>query len=178
MPEHLSPREILEHLVRFRSVSTDSNLDLIDWVETWLAGWGIVSHRVYNAEGTKAALYASVGPDVPGGVILSGHTDVVPVAGQNWSSDPWSVVERDGRLFGRGVCDMKGFDALALAGLFARIQRGRDHSEGIQSDRAVCDVQRHEARLAAAADGQHGRQTDGRLYQVVKGRGRAITATL
>lgn len=124
MPEHLSPREILEHLVRFRSVSTDSNLDLIDWVETWLAGWGIASHRVYNAEGTKAALYASVGPDVPGGVILSGHTDVVPVAGQNWSSDPWSVVERDGRLFGRGVCDMKGFDALALAALPLALQSG------------------------------------------------------
>ena len=113
MPQRLTPRQILDRLVAFRTVSRDSNLDLVDWVEDYLAGWGVSARRVYNAEGTKAALYASVGPDVAGGVVLSGHTDVVPVAGQNWSSDPWSVVERDGRLFGRGVCDMKGFDALA-----------------------------------------------------------------
>ena len=113
-PSADAPRAILEHLVAFPTVSRDSNLDLIDWVEAWLAARGIVSHRVPDETGRKASLYAQVGPDVPGGVILSGHTDVVPVDGQEWSTDPWTLTERDGRLFGRGACDMKGFDALAL----------------------------------------------------------------
>lgn len=123
-PERLSPRQILDRLVAFPSVSRDSNLPLVDWVDGYLAGWGVRSHRVYNAERTKAALYASVGPEVAGGVILSGHTDVVPVDGQAWTSDPWTVVERDGRLYGRGVCDMKGFDALALAAVPLALERG------------------------------------------------------
>ncbi|MDZ4134954.1 MAG: acetylornithine deacetylase, partial [Paracoccaceae bacterium] len=76
---------------------------------------GVAATRVYNADRSKAALYANAGPDVAGGVVLSGHTDVVPVDGQAWTSDPWSVTERGGRLYGRGTCDMKGFDALALA---------------------------------------------------------------
>lgn len=114
-PIHLSAREILDQLVGFRSVSHASNLDLIDWVEGYLASYGVKSHRVYNAEGTKAALFANAGPEVGGGVILSGHSDVVPVEGQEWATDPFTVVERDGRLYGRGTCDMKGFVALALA---------------------------------------------------------------
>jgi len=108
-------RQILDRLVAFPTVSRDTNLPLLDWVEEYLAGFGVRAHRVYSADGTKANLYASVGPDVPGGVILSGHTDVVPVDGQAWTTDPWTVTERDGRLYGRGTCDMKGFDALALA---------------------------------------------------------------
>ncbi|WP_347312979.1 acetylornithine deacetylase [Defluviimonas sp. SAOS-178_SWC] len=108
-------RRILDRLVAFPTVSRDSNLALVDWVEDYLAGHGVAAHRVYNADRTKANLWASVGPDVAGGVILSGHTDVVPVDGQDWSSDPWTVTERNGRLYGRGTCDMKGFDALALA---------------------------------------------------------------
>ena len=108
-------RALLDRLVGFQTVSRDSNLPLIDWVEGWLADQGVPSTRVWNADRTKANLYASVGPDVAGGVILSGHTDVVPVDGQDWVSDPWVVTERDGRLYGRGTCDMKGFDALALA---------------------------------------------------------------
>lgn len=108
-------RSILDRLVSFPTVSRDSNLPLIDWVEEYLAGFGIRATRVWNADRTKANLYASVGPAVEGGVILSGHTDVVPVDGQNWTSDPWTVTERNGRLYGRGTCDMKGFDALALA---------------------------------------------------------------
>lgn len=123
-PQRLSPREILDRLVGFRSVSRDSNLDLIDWVEDYLAGWGVASTRVWNAEGTKAAIYASAGPAIEGGVILSGHSDVVPVDGQDWSSDPWVVTERDGRLYGRGVCDMKGFVALALAAVPLAVERG------------------------------------------------------
>jgi len=123
-PQHLTPREILTRLVAFRSVSRDSNLDLVDWVEGYLASHGVTAQRVYNAEGTKAALYATVGPSVAGGVILSGHTDVVPVDGQDWTSDPWIVTERNGRLYGRGTCDMKGFDALALAAVPLALARG------------------------------------------------------
>ena len=113
--EHtLSPRAILDKLVGFPTVSRDSNLDLVDWVEGYLASHGIVAHRHWHDDRTKAALFAHVGPMVPGGVILSGHTDVVPVDGQAWTRDPWVVAEHDGRLYGRGTCDMKGFDALAI----------------------------------------------------------------
>ncbi|WP_425039584.1 acetylornithine deacetylase [Primorskyibacter sp. S187A] len=113
-PERLSPRAILEALVAFPTVSRDTNLPLVDWVEAYLASHGIVSHRYLDKGGEKAALFAHVGPDISGGVVLSGHTDVVPVDGQDWVSDPFTVVEKDGKLFGRGTCDMKGFDALAI----------------------------------------------------------------
>lgn len=124
MPELLTSRQILERLVAFPTVSRDSNLALVDWVESWLAGWGVTAHRVWNEDRTKAALFANVGPWVPGGVVLSGHSDVVPVDGQAWTTDPWAVTERDGRLIGRGVCDMKGFVALALAAVPLALQRG------------------------------------------------------
>ncbi len=115
MAMKLSPREMLEKLVSFPSVSDVSNLPIIDFIEEYLSSHGVQSHRVYDATGQKANLYASIGPEVAGGVILSGHTDVVPVVGQDWDTDPFTVVEKDGRLYGRGTCDMKGFDALALA---------------------------------------------------------------
>lgn len=124
MPELLTSRQILERLVAFPTVSRDSNLALVDWVESWLAGWGVTAQRVWNEDRTKAALFANVGPWVSGGVVLSGHSDVVPVDGQAWTSDPWAVTERDGRLIGRGVCDMKGFVALALAAVPLALQRG------------------------------------------------------
>lgn len=124
MGQSATPRAILETLVGFPTVSRDSNLALIDWVEDYLAGFGVKATRVYNAQGNKAALYANVGPEVEGGVILSGHTDVVPVDGQAWDTDPFSVVEKDGRLYGRGTCDMKGFDALALAAVPLALERG------------------------------------------------------
>jgi len=123
MSRALTARQIMEKLVSFPTVSRDSNLDLVDWVAEYLDGFGVAS-RVLDATGTKAALYANVGPEVEGGVILSGHTDVVPVDGQDWSSDPFTVVERDGKLFGRGTCDMKGFDALALAAVPLALERG------------------------------------------------------
>jgi len=116
-PAPLDARALLARLVAFPTVSDRSNLDLIDWVEAYLAEHGIAATRVPNEDGSKAGLFAQVGPDVPGGVVLSGHTDVVPVAGQAWDSDPWDLVERDGRLYGRGTADMKGFDALALAAM-------------------------------------------------------------
>ncbi|GAA6207258.1 acetylornithine deacetylase [Cognatishimia sp. WU-CL00825] len=114
MPERLSQRAILEFLVGFPTVSARSNLDLVDWVEAYLMSHQILCYRMLNAAGDKAALYAHVGPNVPGGVVLSGHTDVVPVEGQAWESDPFEVIEKAGRLYGRGTCDMKGFDALAI----------------------------------------------------------------
>jgi acetylornithine deacetylase len=123
-PMNLSAREILDQLVGFRSVSSESNLDLIDWVEGYLASFGVKSHRVYNADRTKAALFGNVGPEVEGGVILSGHSDVVPVEGQDWATDPFTVVEKAGRLYGRGTCDMKGFVALALAAVPLALKAG------------------------------------------------------
>lgn len=119
----LSPRQILDRLVAFPSVSRDSNLPLVDWVQAYLAEQGIPSTRVPSPCGTKAHLYAQVGPAVEGGIILSGHSDVVPVEGQAWDTDPWVVTERDGRLYGRGCCDMKGFDALAIAALVEGARR-------------------------------------------------------
>lgn len=120
----MDARAILDKLVSFKTVSNVSNLDLIDWVEDYLKGHGVIATRVYNEEGNKASLYANVGPDVAGGVVLSGHTDVVPVEGQAWDTDPFTVVEKDGKLFGRGTCDMKGFDALALAAVPLALERG------------------------------------------------------
>ncbi|MCR5874114.1 acetylornithine deacetylase [Phenylobacterium sp. J426] len=110
-----SAKDLLTTLVGFDTTSRGSNLALIEWVEAYLDGLGVAHRRVPNADGSKSNLLATIGPAAPGGVVLSGHTDVVPVDGQPWSTDPWTVVERDGRLYGRGTCDMKGFLALALA---------------------------------------------------------------
>src|SRR3989338_226885 len=105
--EELTPRQLLQALVGFPTVSTGSNLDLVDWLEGYLAGHGIAAHRHWNEDRSKAALFAHVGPKVAGGVVLSGHSDVVPVEGQVWTSDPWVVTERDGRLYGRGGRDLR-----------------------------------------------------------------------
>ncbi|QQS15167.1 MAG: acetylornithine deacetylase [Rhodospirillales bacterium] len=106
---------MLARLVGFDTTSAKSNRALIDWVRGYFAGHGVESTLVPNAEGTKASLYASIGPKVEGGVVLSGHTDVVPVDGQPWDTDPWTLTDKGGRLYGRGSCDMKGFVACALA---------------------------------------------------------------
>jgi acetylornithine deacetylase len=107
--------EILAQLVAFDTTSRGSNLALIDYVEAELAKVGVIGRRVPNADGTKTNLFATLGPNVEGGVVLSGHTDVVPVDGQPWTSDPFVLTRKGDRLFGRGTCDMKGFLALALA---------------------------------------------------------------
>jgi len=107
--------DILGKLVAFDTTSRLSNLALIDWVESHLADHGVASRRIASHDGEKSNLLASVGPLVEGGVVLSGHTDVVPVDGQPWTSDPFALTERGGRLYGRGSSDMKGFIALALA---------------------------------------------------------------
>lgn len=112
---HITAEEMLAKLVSFPTVSDQTNLPLIDFVEDYLRSFGISSVKIFNAEGNKASLHAVVGPNVDGGVVLSAHTDVVPVEGQTWSSDPFVLTERGGRLYGRGTADMKGFAACALA---------------------------------------------------------------
>ena len=112
--EELTPRQVLERLVAFPTVSRDSNLALVDWLEGYLTGHGIECHRHWNEDRQKAALMAHAGPRVEGAVVLSGHSDVVPVDGQDWTTNPWTVVERNGRLYGRGTCDMKGYVALSI----------------------------------------------------------------
>ncbi len=109
------PLEMLARLVAFDTVSHKSNLELIGFVEDYLAGWGVSSVRFPNAAGDKAALFVTLGPQDRGGVLLSGHTDVVPVEGQAWSRDPFTLHVEAGRAYGRGAVDMKGFVALALA---------------------------------------------------------------
>ncbi len=111
----LGPRDMLARLVGFDTTSAKSNLALIEFVRGYLGSHGVESRLVFDDHRDKANLYASLGPGGPGGVVLSGHTDVVPVAGQPWSSDPFSLRESGGRLYGRGTCDMKGFIALALS---------------------------------------------------------------
>jgi acetylornithine deacetylase len=107
--------EILERLVACPTVSRDSNLPLIDWVRNFLDEHSVASHLVPDDTGRKSNLFASIGPPVAGGLVLSGHTDVVPVDGQAWTSDPFKLLARDSRLYARGSCDMKGFIATALS---------------------------------------------------------------
>ena len=115
MPVPLTSVELLERLIAFDTQSFRSNLELVAFVQDHLDGLGVASRLVHDGTGTKANLWAMVGPaDVPG-IVLSGHTDVVPVAGQDWTSDPFRAEIRDGRLYGRGAADMKGFLACVLA---------------------------------------------------------------
>lgn len=107
--------DFLAALVGFDTTSRESNLPLIKWIEDYLDTLNISHLRVDYERGRKTNLYATIGPDVAGGIVLSGHTDVVPVDGQNWSSDPFTMVERDGKLYGRGTADMKGYLAACLA---------------------------------------------------------------
>ncbi|HEX2885826.1 acetylornithine deacetylase [Vineibacter terrae] len=107
--------EMLRRLVAFDTTSRESNLALIHYVRDYLKGHGIDSTLVPNAEGTKANLYATVGPVKEGGVVLSGHTDVVPVDGQPWDTDPWTLTDKGDKYYGRGTCDMKAFSAIGLA---------------------------------------------------------------
>lgn len=115
---------MIARLVGFDTVSRRSNMALIDWVRTYLAGYGIDSRLVPDADGGKANLFATIGPQAEGGVVLSAHTDVVPVDGQPWDTDPFTLVERDGRLYGRGTADMKSFPAVALALLPEMLEAG------------------------------------------------------
>ncbi|MGE0714049.1 MAG: acetylornithine deacetylase [Alphaproteobacteria bacterium] len=107
--------EMIRRLVGFDTTSRNSNLELIEWIRRYLTDHGIASELFHDDDGRKANLFATIGPADRGGVMLSGHTDVVPIDGQEWSTDAFDVVERDGRLYGRGTTDMKSFVAVALA---------------------------------------------------------------
>ena len=109
-----STPEILARLVAEPTVSRRSNLALLDYVESLLRPAGARIERFAHPDGSRANLFATIGPEEPDGVVLSGHTDVVPVEGQAWSRDPFTLAERDGRLYGRGTTDMKGFVAASL----------------------------------------------------------------
>jgi len=117
LQKQYSAKEMLDKLVSFKTVSLDSNLEMIKFIQDYLKSYGIDSHLVFNNLKTKANLYAQIGPNVEGGILLSGHTDVVPIEGQSWTSDPFRLIEKNGRLYGRGSCDMKGFNALILAAI-------------------------------------------------------------
>ena len=113
-------RDILGDLIAYPTVSSDSNLDMIGYLATRLEDLGARVDVFHDETGNKANLFGTIGPEIDGGILLSGHTDVVPVTDQNWSHDPFEMVARDGRLYGRGACDMKGFIAavVAMAPLF------------------------------------------------------------
>jgi acetylornithine deacetylase len=111
----LTSVDMIGRLVGFDTTSRESNLALIGFVQDYLDGWGVASDLVYDAERRKANLYATLGPAGKSGILLSGHTDVVPVDGQDWETDPFAVTEKSGCLYGRGTSDMKSFIAVALA---------------------------------------------------------------
>jgi len=123
----MNSRDILDKLIAFDTTSRNSNLALLEWVKAYLDGLGIISELFFNIERSKANLYARIGPDTPGGVMLSGHTDVVPVDGQQWTVPPFEMTERDGKLYGRGTADMKGFIACMLASLPHFLQKPLKH---------------------------------------------------
>lgn len=119
----MKTRDILDRLIAFETVSSQPNIDLMNWVRDLLAGAGIASTLIPDASGGKANLYATIGPADRPGVMLSGHTDVVPVTGQTWSHPPFRLTEAGGRYYGRGTTDMKGFVACALEAALAATRR-------------------------------------------------------
>lgn len=114
----MTVEKLLEKLVSFPVLGGESNLTLLNWIKEYIESYGVDVHLVPNEEGNKASLHCRIGSAVDGGVILSGHMDVVPVAGQDWTTDPFVLTDKgDGKLYGRGSCDMKGFLACCLAAL-------------------------------------------------------------
>lgn len=116
--------DILAKLVSFPVLGGQSNMSIINWIKEYIESYGITTTLVHNIEEKKASLHCRIGPAVDGGVILSGHTDVVPVEGQQWTTDPFKLTDKgDGKLYGRGSCDMKGFIACCLAALPDMVNR-------------------------------------------------------
>lgn len=129
MPEQaLSPQDLCAKLVAFDTTSHKTNLPLIDFIKDYLDGFGVSYALIPDESGEKSSLFATIGPSDRGGIGLSGHTDVVPVTGQNWSSDPFQVRESAGKLYGRGTCDMKGFLACMLAAV-PRLKHAQERAE-------------------------------------------------
>lgn len=114
MTDLIKTIELMDKLIGFPTISSESNLDCIDWISDYLKSFGARCEITSETKG-KANIFATLGPDTDGGIILSGHTDVVPVEGQNWSTDPFKMKRKNNALFGRGTCDMKGFIAAAMA---------------------------------------------------------------
>jgi len=115
MTAHMEPLALVRRLIAFDTTSRSSNLPLIDFAQELLESAGARCRRTFDAGGGKANLFATLGPNEPGGYVLSGHTDVVPVDGQDWTSDPFKAEVRGDKLYGRGAADMKGFIGVALA---------------------------------------------------------------
>ena len=111
----MTAKEILKKLVSFDILSKQNNLSIVNWISNYIEQYGIETVYIYNEEKTQASLYCRIGPAVDGGIILSGHTDVVPVKGQEWDTNPFVLVEKEGNLYGRGACDMKGYIACFLS---------------------------------------------------------------
>ena len=111
----MTAKEILAKLVSFDVLSKQNNLALVNWITDYIKQYNIETVYVYNEEKTQASLHCRIGPAVDGGIILSGHTDVIPVKGQPWETDPFELVEKDEKLYGRGACDMKGYLACFLS---------------------------------------------------------------
>ena len=120
----LSSIELIRRFIESPTVSRDSNLELIEFIKNYLAELGVDAHVFKNTEQTKASIYATLGPTDKPGIMLAGHTAVVPVDGQEWHTDPWKLIEKDGKLFGRGTTDMKGFCAIALSFAPMFLERG------------------------------------------------------
>ena len=142
--------EILRDLIAFPTVSTDSNIDMIQYAAGLLEDVGARCEVIVSPCGTKANLFATMGPEQDGGILLSGHSDVVPVTDQDWTSDPFEMEHRDGRLYGRGTCDMKGFIAatLAMAPLFAhRVQDRPLHFAFTYDEETGCFGAQHLAEI-------------------------------
>ena len=129
--------EILEKLVSFNTVSRNSNLELIDFVDDYLGSFNIKTFRVFDNTKQKAAIYAHIGPKCSGGIVLSGHSDVVPVDGQEWSTDPFVLTKKGDKFFGRGTCDMKGFIACALSAIPLEVKLSKPIQIAISYDEEV-----------------------------------------
>jgi acetylornithine deacetylase len=172
-----SARSILADLIAIPTVSADSNLQLIAYAQQLLDTLDAKAHMTLDETGAKANLFATIGPDVDGGVVLSGHTDVVPVEGQDWSSNPFAADERDGRIYGRGACDMKGFIAcaLALAPRFAAAELARPLHLALTYDEEVGCLGAQVMLKALAESGRRpsvcviGEPTEMRIIQGHKG---------
>lgn len=157
----MTSEQILAKLISFDTTSRNSNIPLIAWIEDYLDQFSVPHMRVDYEAGSKTNLFATIGPDIAGGIVLSGHTDVVPVDGQDWTSDPFTMIERDKHLFGRGTADMKGFIAVALAlvpeflklnlRLPIHLAFSCDEEVGCKGVRPLVDYLKHSAKKPSAA---------------------------
>jgi acetylornithine deacetylase len=153
LPQALASLEMIRRLVAMDTTSRNSNLGIIEYIGDYLGKLGIESRLVHDETGRKANLYATLGPTDKPGIALSGHTDVVPIDGQAWSSDPWTIAERERRLFGRGTADMKSFLGVLLTSVPEMLRRkpttpihlifSYDEEVGCVGVRRLLDMLRH-----------------------------------